>query len=218
VASAPSPVEDVTLGRVEQPPSETPNVKPPDPADTPSPPVAFAAPSERFEPPFLGDVQAAFASRIFAPESTIGAGASLAAALRLRPEWLRARADATATWSSTDDPLGNVSVAVYSGGMALLATSGRSPEIEIGPHLEIGAARAVGVASAPSSGASVQTQAIALLSLTTGARFWFHRWAVLVDLDLGAAIAGADVFADGRRVVAVGGAFAGVRAGIAFGY
>jgi len=194
-----------------------------------APPVA--APSSRTQPtispesrvgeverPFAGLVQVAGSGRIFAPESTTLPGASVAAEIRLQPGWLRVRADAAGAWTLVTDPLGDVRVGLYSGGLSLLAASGDRPELAIGPHFELGYLGAVGLASGPSSTSSRESHAIALVSLTTGARFWFDRWAALVEVDLGTAILGAGVFADDRRVAAVEGVFACARAGIAFGF
>ena len=165
-----------------------------------------------------GILQAAGTWRIFAPESTRLAGASFAVGFRLRPTWLSIHADAAGGWGAFSDPLGNGNVAVYSGGVSLLAASGRRPELEVGPHLELGYARAVGLASGPNSIGSHDGRAIALISVTTAARFWFDRWAAFVAMDLGTTLLGAEIFAADRRAAAVHGAFGGARAGVAFGY
>jgi hypothetical protein len=137
--------------------------------------------------------------------------------LRLRPAWLYARADAAARWSSIDDRLGSIDLSVYSAGLSLVATTGFFPELSVGPHFELGMARAAGSASNGTVHGTVQSHAVALISLTGAARFWIGRWAPLVELDVGTAIAGADVYADDRRVGVVGGAFVGVRVGVGFG-
>jgi hypothetical protein len=197
--------------------SPVPQDRPSSPAESSSLPLPRAEePVE--EHPFAGVLEAAGAWRYFAPQSTPLFGITAALALGLRPTWLRARADAAGSWSSFSDPLGDIGLSVYSGGLSVLATTGRRLELEIGPHFELGYARAVGLPSGPSSAPSSEGHPIALVSLTTGARFWFDRWAAFTDIDLGAAVFGAEIFADDRRVATVQGAFLCARVGIAFGY
>jgi len=180
--------------------------------------AATAAAVSRDRRSYRGDVRAAGLGRFFAPESTPLFGVSAAAALRLRPEWLLLRADATAGWTSANDPLGDVSLALYSGGVSFLATAGTLPEFEIGPHLELGYARAVGAARGAGSIAAGAGHAIALASLAAGVRVWLDRWALLAEFEAGAALAGAEIFADDRRIATISGFFAGARIGLAFGF
>ena len=163
------------------------------------------------------DVRAAGVFRFFAPESTSLAGANVGAGFRLGPEWLRLRAEATGGWTSVQDVLGEVRVALYTGGVSLLATSGAQPDFEIGPHFEAGYARAVGVPVDPRL-ALAAGRPMALASLRAGTRFWLDRWAFSAEIETGVTIAGAELFADDRRIAAISGFFAGVRVGLAFGY
>jgi len=189
------------------------------PAPAPSPIAeGLGAPGGGRDEPWQGDIEASFASQIFAPEGTVGSGAGLGIGMRLRPAWLYARADAAARWTSIDDRLGSIDLSVYSAGVSLVATTGRCPELSVGPHAELGMARAAGSANDGTVHESAQTHAIALISLTGAARFWIGRWAPLIELDVGTAVARADVYVDDRRVAVVGGAFVGVRAGVGFGY
>lgn len=197
--------------------SSPPSTPPPRSLEV-SPPAGPDASVNGDAPPFHGDIEAAGSARLFAPESTALAGASLAAGFSLRPRWLRLRADIDANWSTVTDPLGEIDLALYSAGVALLARSGRLPELAIGPHLQVGYARAVGLASDPSRKGSQEGHVTLLLSLTTEARFWFGRFAGLVDVDLGAALVGAEIYAGDRRAAAMLGAFVGARAGVVLGY
>jgi hypothetical protein len=196
--------------------SSPPSTPPPSPEASPT--AGSDASVDRDAPRFHGDIEAAGSARLFAPESTALAGASLAAGFSLRPRWLRLRADIDANWSTVTDPLGEIDLALYSAGVALLARSGRLPELAIGPHLQVGYARAVGLASDPSRTGSQEGHVTLLLSLTTEARFWFGRFAGLVDVDLGAALLGAEIYAGDRRAAAILGAFVGVRTGVVLGY
>jgi hypothetical protein len=167
---------------------------------------------------YRADVHAVGTWRFFAPESTRLVGFGLGAGLRLRPEWLSLRADVMAAFASIDDALGAVGLATYGGALSLLATTGATPELEIGPRFELAYARAAGAASGPGSLAAVEGRPIALAAISAGARFWGDRWALSAHVDTGATLAGAEIFADARRIAAISGFFAGVRAGLAFGF
>jgi hypothetical protein len=136
----------------------------------------------------------------------------------LRPEWLSVRADMMAGFASANDALGDVRLATYSGALSVVATSGATPEFEIGPQFELGYARAAGSAGGASTTALVDGRAVALAAMTAGARFWADRWALSAHADVGATVAGVEVFADDRRIAALSGLFAGIRAGLAFGF
>jgi hypothetical protein len=167
---------------------------------------------------YRADVRALGMWRFFAAESTQIVGFGIGAGLRLRPEWLSVRADAMAGFASANDALGDVRLATYSGALSVVATSGATPEFEIGPQFELGYARAAGSAGGASTTALVDGRAVALAAITAGARFWADRWVLSAHADVGATVAGAEVYADDRRIAAIRGFFAGIRAGLAFGF
>ena len=191
---------------------------------SPARPPASATPWPQPDPmapvrmPHRPDLQLAPQGRLFAAESTLLVGVNLAASLPLGTEWLRGRADLGGHWAGLDDPLGRVNMGLYSGGLALLASAGDSPELFIGPHLELGYAYAAGKPVALRSEARDGGRVVLLASLMAGARFRTGRWAAAFELDLGTSLLGVEVFADDRRIAAMQGFFAGARAGIAYEY
>lgn len=81
---------------------------------------------------------------------------------------LGACADATAAFTSVSDALGDVGLATYGGAVSLLATTGATPEFEIGPRFELACARAAGAPGGPGSLAAVDGRLIALGALSAG--------------------------------------------------
>jgi hypothetical protein len=162
------------------------------------------------------DLQLAAQGRLFAAESTLLFGANLAGSFSLHATWLRGRVDLTGSWGSVDDPLGQVGMGFYSGGLALLASAGEGPELFIGPHLELGYAHASGTPIALRSEARTEGRAVAMASLIAGARFRTRRWSAAAELDFGTCLRGVEVFADDRRIAAMHYIFGGARTAIAY--
>jgi hypothetical protein len=164
------------------------------------------------------DLLLAAQGRFFAAEPTLFFGANLAGSFSLGTAWLRGRADVGGSWSAVEDSLGRVSMGLYSGGVALLAAAGQSPELVIGPHVELGYAYANGTPIDLRSRASDGGRVVALASLIAGTRLRFHRWAAAFEVDLGTSLRGVQMFADDRRIAMMEGFFVGARAGIAYEY
>jgi len=165
---------------------------------------------------FPEEIEAAAAWRMFLSGTTSLFGPRLAATLPNRPFGLRLRPDANAAWGRVSDALGTVLLSSYSAGLALLASTHENPIFLFGPHVELGYAYASGALQ----GAGVAADGggmIATTSLVASAQMSIGRpWSAAVELEGGFALLGVDVLADDRSIGGMRGAFAAIRAGVAF--
>ena len=144
-------------------------------------------------------------------------GASVAGSLPLKGEWLHLRGDLSGAWTAKSDPLGDVSGSLYLGGLSVLASTHGAPAFLLGPHLELGYAWASGTARVPDVVGYRDGRVVALASVIGGARVALgRRWAGMIETDWGLTIHGFNALSDGQEAVVLRGAFAAIRAGMAW--
>jgi hypothetical protein len=189
----------------------------------PPTPIVLHAPMDAGRPPgpdpvARSAIEALGAWRIFAPQRTSLFGAQFAFRVPLGNSPLLARFDGGGYWASLSDRMGEVELASYSGGLALLTSVGRAPTFSFGPHFELGYASAQGTSPVPSFGNS-GGHVLAAMSFVADIRMPVSGpWVVMAEAEAGSTLSGLNVWADNRTIAAMRGAFGCVRAGLAFAY
>jgi hypothetical protein len=188
------------------------------PHDEPELPAHRPAPDPAPVPRAHRNLEASACARLFAPDRSLLVGVNAAAAFPLRVDGIVLRADVEGSWMRFNDPLGDVDVSLYLAGLAALLATRTRPMFVLGPHVQVGYARASGIAHAtanPGAGG----RAVLFASLVAGARVdLFSTWKLLAELEGGITLSGLDVAADERVVAALRGGFAALRVGLAFEY
>ena len=129
---------------------------------------------------------------------------------------LRVQCDIGAAFGSVNDSLGDIELTIATGGVGLAWFGRPGPvRLEIGPRVELGWAEARGLPSRPSVSGGAAGAFLAIASMSASA--WTDLagpWRGMLELDIGATIAGLDARADGRPVGEIQGAMLGTRIGV----
>jgi hypothetical protein len=186
-------------------------------AATPS--VGEVAPSGAPVSPPRTFLAVALEGRVFPSYSTglLGPRAELSLPV-VRHIPVRLRADAGAAFGSAHDPLGDVDMALASGGVALTySAEGPFLRSELGPKIEVGWATAQGVPMGATVEGSRANAAVVTASILAAISTHLRAdWWSALAVEVGGTTAGLDARADMRRAAGVGGLMLGVRLGVAY--
>ena len=181
------------------------------PASPVSPPAA--APTEP-----LVTLAAAVAARMYPTYSTALVGPQIAFAVGPSSRLpLRLQLDSSFFAATVHDPLGTIALRAWTAGASLMvARTGETIGVGVGPRVGIGWAWASGQAAAPGTTAHSAGGTVADLAMTAelcvalGAGFWASA-----GLEVGGALRPLVAQANGRDVGGIGGVFTGVALGLA---
>ncbi len=200
-----------------------------DPTETSVPPPLADAPVESKQPPspppatddarHADDIALGATWRLFTSARTSLLGGQLSGTVPLPLPGLRLRGDLGGAVGTVTDPLGSVQISILSAGIAaLLMTEGR-PTLVLGPRLEIGYSYGGGATKRTATTTRGDGSTFIGASLLAGVRApVLGPLSATLEIEMGAALRGQEVFANDRLIASTTGPFAGARAGIAYVY
>jgi len=156
---------------------------------------------------------------MFASTRTSLFGAQLSGGLPLPLAKMHLRGDLGGSWQTVDDELGSVQLSIASLGIAALFMTTGQPVAVLGPRIEVGYSYGSGTTERLLTHTDSDRRVFIGGSVVAGLHTAvLGPLSAVLEIEVGVAVRGHDVFADNRRIASTNGAFLGARLGIGYVY